>query len=395
MRVLNFWAEGEQLKYVTKTQGYWVHYQHKDKPCLDITTGYGAFVLGYNHPDILSALQSDYAVNFLRGNSGETTQNVDALAEKICSLGDWDSVAWSVSGSDAVETAIAMNDRYWEMTSGYRHKIISFYPGYNGTTMLGKHLRGEYRELGRATVLKSPQWIFQEDQEEQEQITLNQIRSILENDTKKEYGCLIFESSPWIDDMLPWSPNWWKQIRSICDEFGILMVLDDVAICWGKHGAWFGNQPFGVQPDISAIGKALTGGYSPLGAAVVNKKAGQVLRSESWDHGHTWQPNMAGVAASLAVTQFITDNNLLSRARSINQELRKITDAFGFNARGNYTFVIMDTPKPVTLQDLHVAGLCSGLPVRGSTTGQIKIAAPLIADEEYFIELKNRLKLVI
>jgi adenosylmethionine-8-amino-7-oxononanoate aminotransferase len=393
MRELKFWSDGEIKKYVTKTEGYWIHYKGEDFPRLDITTGYGAFILGYNNQEILDSIHNNYNVNFVRGNSGETIEEIEELAEKICSLGNWDVVAWSVSGSDAVETAIAMNDNYWNWTSNYRPKIISFYPGYNGTTLLGKHLRGEplYKNLGRATVLESPQWIHTDDRHTAEEHTLSQVRKILENDINKEYGCLIFETSPWIDDMLPWSNNWWKQIRAICDEFGILFILDDVAICWGKHGTWFGNQPFGVQPDIICIGKALTGGYSPLSAAACTEKIGKILSARSWHHGHTWQPNIYGIRASLAVSKYVEDKNLLSNVPYINSELKKIGENYGMYSRGDFTFVIFDAPHYIGAQDLFEAGLSSGIPVRGSVSGQIKIASPLTADEEYFYNLNIRI----
>jgi adenosylmethionine-8-amino-7-oxononanoate aminotransferase len=391
MPQLLYWEPSENKKTVTKTDGYWIHYKDEVEPCLDLTTGYGAFLLGYNNKTILDAIYN-LDVQFLRGNNADVGTQSHQLAELICSRGDWASVAWAVSGSDGVEAAMFMNDRYWHLKGKYRPKIISFFPGYHGATFLSRHMRNDYPEVGRATVIQSPQWHTTDQQEEAEAQAIAEVRRILENDTSKDYGCLVMETSPWINDMCPWSHNWWKQIRSICSEYGILFILDDVAVCWGKHGTWFGYEPFGVKPDICVMGKALTGGYSPLSAAACNQEIADVLSEESFDYGHTWQPNMWGVAAALAVSSYIEEHNLLKNVAYINRELKSIAAEHGLVSRGDYLFVIMETPFEVTLGDLHDAGLSSGLPTAGASTGHIKFCAPLIADEEYFSTLRARMK---
>ena len=395
MQALTFWEHSEVPKRIIKTDGYWIQYQGESQPCLDLTTGYGAFLLGYNNKQVLDSMRN-IDVQFLRGNSGDTCDQLEQIINTLCSKGNWDSVAWAVSGSDGVEAAIFANDMYWQMTSGYRSKIISFYPGYHGATFISRNLRGDTeKDCTRATVLQSPQWHTLDQRPAAEEAVLLEIRNILENDHKKEYGCLIMETSPWINDMCPWSGHWWKQIRSICDEFGILFILDDVAVCWGKFGTWFGHQNFGVQPDISVAGKALTGGYSPLSAALFNHKVSSVIKNRSFDYNHTWAPNLWGVAASLAVTKIIEENNLLSRVKWINDKIKEIANDFGCISRGDYLFMIMETPKIVTLGDLHNAGLSSGLPIEGATTGHIKFCLPLTVDDEYFHTLKTRLKLIL
>jgi adenosylmethionine-8-amino-7-oxononanoate aminotransferase len=164
------------------------------------------------------------------------------------------------------------------------------------------------------------------------------------------------------------------------------MIVDDVALCWGKMGTMFGYQAYGVQPDISALGKALTAGYSPLGAAVCNKRVSDVLSRRSWDHGHTWAPNMQGVAAALASTKKI--ENLLSRTPVIQAELKAIAESLGVNYRGDGLFACFDMPRLVTLAELSECGMAATIP----GINCVKIIAPLIADAEYFQELKTRLQ---
>jgi adenosylmethionine-8-amino-7-oxononanoate aminotransferase len=382
---LNQWSPGEIRKQVIKTDKYWIEYSDGQRR-LDIQCGNAAYVLGYNDQDILNAIRSS-EVNFLRGNSGESSALNDQLVELICKRGNWAGLGYAVSGSDAVEAAIAMNDKYWERLGINKKKIISFSQCYHGTTMLAKHLNGEYGYLDRATIIPAPLWRYHSDQEKVEAISLAQVRAALESD--KEIGGLIMETVPWVGTLRPYSKNWWETIRALCNEFKVLMIVDDVAICWGKNGSLFGWESYGVQPDISALGKSLTGGYSPLGVAVCGKRVQTVLSKNSWEHSHTWSPNMAGVSAALAVTNKI--ESLLHRVSYIEQQLDVIAKEFNLNSRGSGLLRSFDVNKEVSLSDLFQAGLVSA--IKGNQS--IKVVAPIIADDEYFETLRNSFKSLV
>lgn len=395
-KILGYWGTGEKdfKKQVLKTQGYKVYYKDSKDYHIDLSSGFGAFVLGYNNREILDRINENYEVAFLRGNVYETCEQEEILAGKIISKGNWDSLAWAVSGSDAVEAAMAMVDTYYRIKEGkHRKKVVVFYPCFVGTTMWGKHVRGDYSYWNRIIQIQSPLWKTYDQQLEAEQKTLNELKTILEKDTDKEIGSILMETSPWLDDMIPWSKNFWQEVRKICDEFDILWVLDDVAVCWGKFGSWYGWERFNVQPDISSIGKALSAGFSPLGAAVCNKKVNDVLSQISWDHGHTWQPNMWGVSAALETTKYIEENNLFENVLSSNKKIKSIAQSLNCNSRGDYSMVCLDLDHKITNQDLWNHGMATGLPITPKVAkGQIKIVTPLIADDEFFDQLNIRLK---
>ena len=382
---LNQWSTDEAKKRVVKTEGYWIYYSDGSK-CMDIQSGNSAFVLGYSDSEILESIK-DNKIGFLRGNSGESSEDNDKLIQYICQKGNWESLAWAVSGSDAVETAIAMNDCYWKYIGKHKPKIISFAPGYHGTTMLAKHLRGEYSYLNRAEIIPAPDWTYIEERETQESTALSLVEEKLKTDST--IGCIIMESIPWISSISPYSQNWWNSIRSLCDKYQVLMLVDDVAVCWGKNGTMFGWQKYNVQPDISSLGKSLTAGYSPLGAAVCNKKVAEVLKWKSWDHGHTWSPNMHGVSASLIATQRI--DSLLDRVPFIHSELIKIAEELGIVWRGEGLFMCYDFPRYISLAELSSVGLVASIPSKTS----VKVIAPLIADDEYFQHLKTNLQRIL
>ena len=386
MTILNDISLGEEMKQVVNTTGYWVEYSNGQRH-LDIQSGNSAYILGYNDQDVKNAMK-EVPVDFLRGNSGESSAANDTLSNLVCKKGNFKSLAWAVSGSDAVEAAIAMNDYYWGWKGEHgRQGIISLTPSYHGTTALGKHLRGFYPYMNRARVISAPQWRDPADQAAKEYACLSSILNTLK--TTNMIGCIIFETAPWFEELYFFSENWWKAIRKICDDFDILMIVDDVALCWGKLGTMYGWQKYGVQPDIVAIGKSLTAGYSPLSAAVCNQKVHDVLHGKTFAHSHTWSPSMQGVSAALAATTKI--ESMLDRVPGIEASLKKIAMDLGLNHRFTGLYGTIDTPEEVSLAKLSSAGLAATLPgFKG-----IKIIAPLIADEEYFTTLKNRLEIVL
>jgi putrescine aminotransferase len=393
MNELKVWFSSEKEKTVSETKSFWVKFKEDEKPKLDLTSGWSSFVLGYNNQNILEALNEKYKVNFLRGNTGETSEQVAELTKIICSYGNWKALTWAVSGSDAVEAAVAMNDKYWQLVNPEKNKIVSFVPCYHGTTMLGKHLRGEYSSLGRTYIVNAPKWINVEEREVAESLCLENLNKVLEKN-HKHIGCIIFETCPWVSDILPWSENWFKRIRQLCFAYNINFLLDDVAICWGKFGTWFGYQSYGIQPDICAIGKALTGGYSPLGAAACNSKIFDVLSKESWEHGHTWQPNMHGVIAALEVTKHIEKFNLFRNVNVIENNFRNLAKKYNLNIRNKGLIAVLDFPKEITTQNLYDVGFTTALFLTGEKVKHIKIAAPLIANDEYFSMIDKGLSLL-
>jgi adenosylmethionine-8-amino-7-oxononanoate aminotransferase len=377
---LTLWSENEIKKQVVATDGYWIEYSDGSKH-IDLQCGNAAFILGYNNKEILQAIQ-DNPVGFLRGNSGESSSANDELINLICTEGNWESLCWAVSGSDAVEAAIAMNDKYWTVKDSKKSKILCFSPNYHGSTMLTKHLRGENKHLNRAVIVELPKWDSTKRQAIFETMCIEDVRNKL--NANPDIGCILMETVTFaLGDVTPFTTEFWKSIRDVCDAYGILFIVDDVAMCWGKNGTLFGWQPYGVQPDISTIGKALTAGYSPLGAAVCNKKVSDVLDIKGWNHSQTWSPNMQGVEAALSATSQI--KNLLSKVPELEAQIKKVATSLNVSIRGSGLLWQLGIEKSIA--ELSSLGLSASIHYGSG----VKVVVPLIADETYFAELLRRL----
>lgn len=373
------------LKEIDRTDAQTTYF--KDGTCeLDPTLGGSSFTLGYGNREILNGLE-DAMVNVARcqSNNGHYTESTKRAGE-ILTQGLWHSYAWALSGTSAVEAAISMNDEYWKALKEDRPMIISFSFAWHGTSFLTKDMGAPFllkNHTGRCINIKHPKWDMEQDREQAEAEALHEVTNQLQGLNKNKIGCIIFDTATWINGVVPFSRWWWSSIRNLCDQYNILMITDDVASCWGKSCSYHPFQTFGygIQPDISAVGKSLTAGYSPLGASLCNEKVGSIISQPgSWNYNHTWQPSMMGIHLMINTYNYIEKYDLMNNSFLIENEL----NVFGahllakdliYNYRVNGLFLALDMKARVNT---------NGLSSSQGSEKKIRICAPLNATESYF-----------
>lgn len=385
---LKYFLNGEYKKKVITTDRYWIHFEKEKKPFLDLQCGYSSFILGYNNKEIYENLEKDYDVQFVRGVTSETNTHVDTLSNKLCSLGNWSSISWTTSGSDAVEAAYEMNRKYWNLINPNKNKILVFLPNYHGTTLLEKHFRREVDSIDVCKFLEVTPWNNYSEREYSEKILLNKIIQTL-TINKKLIGAILMESIPWFDYLQPWSKLFWSEIRKICNEYDVNLIIDDVAGCYGKEGSWFSNDTYGIKPDIVAIGKAFSAGYAAMGASLCNNKVYEILSKDIWEHTHTYYPSMYGVLISNRTINYIEKNNLFDTIPSLNQRVKSIGKKYNIPVIGDNLLVSFHFPKSLTISDIFETNAIVSLPMKGYNRNVLKICIPMIADTEYFFELEK------
>ena len=370
--------KGEKKEQKILSTNKWHTYFADGTNELDLQMGGSSFILGYNNPAVVNNLEAKI-LNTARCQSNNHNYNDDTIrAGEILCDGVWDTYTWALSGTSAVEAAISMNDEYWKAWEKPKHKIISFSFAWHGTSYLTKDMGAPFllaNHTNRCINLPHPKG----DVDELEVIT--KIRQM----DLTNVGCIVFDSATWINGLHGFSHSWWLSIRVICDEHNILMITDDVASCWGKTGSLHPYQTVGhgVQPDISAVGKSLTAGYTPLGAAVCNKMVGDVLRMPGvWNYNHTWQPSMMGIYIMLNVYDYITENNLLEKVPLIESQLSRLAAEFDIDSyRVQGCFFALDARG-----ETEYTGLSSTI-----LKNNIRGCAPLTADHTYFEDLRTHL----
>jgi adenosylmethionine-8-amino-7-oxononanoate aminotransferase len=357
---------------VSKTERYWVHTNHGK--LLDTICGSMTYIYGYSNDYILDKMyKQQRQIAYLDFKHNEICESSNQLTKLLCDEGQFEGIGYAVSGSDGVECAIAMNNQYWKELKQNKTKIISFTPGYHGATFLNRSFRNE--ELGPAIVVERTT----------EKNTLEKVEYLLNN--REDIGAVIMESIPWSNGINPWSKDWWHAIRELTNKHNVNLIIDDVMGGMGKLGHKFSHKQYDVQPDIVVLGKSLTGGYAPLSCACAVKRISDVI-SNNWAYGHTWQPNMAGVGAALAVWDLFDSSAVIAvskRMESIASSLLDRDLIVDYSTIGLITS--MKLTNPITSDTYLKNGLTGGPSIKHSIT----ICTPLIADDEYFAELESRL----
>ena len=380
---LNFKTTEEVVTEVFKTEGYWIHTNHGK--LLDTICGNMSFIYGYDNEFVLNRMyEQQKQLAYLNFKHNEVCQANNRLVELLCKEGNFEGVGYAISGTDGVECAVAMNSHYWRQVDPTRTTIVSFAPGSHGATYLCRAFRSE-ETMPNVKVLGAPEWWKLEDRESHEDVAFERVKQLLETD--KTVGAIIMESIPWAASIRPWSDKWWQDIRHICTAYGVNLIVDDVMGGMGKLGYRFSHDRYNIQPDIVALGKALTGGFSPLSCACAIGKITDVIK-DKWDYGHTWQPNMAGVGAALAVWEIFDSKQILDIEDKLTMLGVKLT-AMGL-VRNCVVIGLIFSYKlttPISADTYVKNGLTGGPDVKYSISG----CAPAIADDEYFREFETRL----
>jgi adenosylmethionine-8-amino-7-oxononanoate aminotransferase len=120
-------------------------------------------------------------------------------------------------------------------------------------------------------------------------------------------------------------PGYWKRIREICDQHGILLILDEVMCGMGRTGSLFASEQEALRPDIVTVTKALGAGYQPIGAMLCSHEIFETVRTGSgtFKHGHTYLAHLTACAAALAVQHSVEDENLLENVRNMGAVLQQ------------------------------------------------------------------------
>ena len=374
-RLVNKYREDEKIE-ILRTEKYWLHTAHGK--ILDLQMGNSAFVFGYSDQVIINKIHAN-DTRFVRNGDGETSREIKYVISNLLELSNMAALSWTVSGTDAVETALAISEDYWKKTDSRKNKILSLIPCYHGSSWFTRSLRGEViNDLCRFAT--APKWSTLDQRHDSELQCLFEIKQQFETQV---IGSIIIESIPWIQGVYPFSAYFWKELKVLCNDYNILIILDDVAGCFGKVGKPFSNITLDIEVDIMAVGKSISGGYSPIGAALLNNRVYDCVGRAEFDHTYTYNPNVDGISAISAVLDKLSQNvfdtdHLTLRTSQLLNELQ-----IPFRNQGLCFDLIIDMNE-VVIEKFKDAGFSFNI----LTMESIPIMIPVIADDEYFEFLK-------
>ncbi len=248
-----------------------------------------------------------------------TNPAADALAERMVELSPVADarVFLCDSGSEAVDTAMKLA-RLTHRLAGHpeRTLIISRDRGYHGTNLGGTSAQGiaPNRE-GWGPLVPDVVQVPGDDHE---------ALARLMAERSGEVAAVVTEPVQGAGGVYPPADGYLLELRRLCDHHGALLVFDEVITAFGRLGAWFGADHFGVLPDLITFAKAVTSGYVPLGGVIVGPQVRAALEADATyvlRHGYTYSGHAGACAAAMANLDVLESEGLLERATHLGARL--------------------------------------------------------------------------
>lgn len=288
-------------------------YDLEGKKYLDFVSGIAVFALGYGNKDYNDALKNQIDKLIHTSNYYYNVPAVEA-AKKLKKVSGMDRVFFTNSGAEAIEGAIKAARKYAFLKDGKAdHEIIAMNHSFHGRTMGALSVTGNphYREA------------FEPGIGNIRFADLNDFDSVLAQVTDKTCA-IIMETVQGEGGLYPAEESFLKQVRALCDEKDILLILDEIQCGMGRTGYMYAWQKFGVKPDIMTTAKALGCGV-PVGAFLMTEKVA-ANSLVAGDHGTTYGGNPLACAAIDKVLDLFEENHIIENVGEVAPYLEKRLD---------------------------------------------------------------------
>ncbi len=304
---------------IKKTQGSTLTL-FDDREVIDGMSSWWSTLHGYNHPQIIKAMQQqlDTMPHVMFG--GLTHEPAIILAKKLIELTpqNLNKVFFADSGSVAMEVAIKIALQYWiSSKKPNKNKLITVKNGYHGDTFAtmaicdpinGMHnLFSEV--ISKHYFAPAPENGFSKQSNNEDLIAL---KEIIKNNHQNIAAMTIEPIVQGAGGMRFYRPDYLKQVRQLCDEFNILLIVDEIATGFGRTGKLFACEWANINPDIMTIGKALTGGHISLAATLTTSKISKAISQGNpgiLAHGPTFMANPLACTAAIASIEVLLSYN--------------------------------------------------------------------------------------
>jgi adenosylmethionine-8-amino-7-oxononanoate aminotransferase len=349
-----FYQSRQRRPLIDRAEGIYLWDAH-GKRYLDGSSGAMVSNIGHNNSRVLDAMRRQMERATFAYRLHFENEPAERLAARLSALAPpgHNKVFFASGGSEAVESCIKLARQY-ALATGQpsRWRVISREPSYHGSTF-GALAVTNYAPLNApfAPMLRpmpkipAPRCYLDRDNLSDGDRGLryaDMLRDkILELGPETVLAFIMEPVGGASTGALVAPDTYYPRVREICDEFGILLIYDEVMSGAGRTGKYLAAEHWGINPDIIALAKGLGAGYAPLGAMLAQERiVGPVLDSGGFQHGYTYAGNPLACAAGLAVIDEIFALRLLDNTVAIGalleHELEKLKDAYSFigNVRG-------------------------------------------------------------
>ncbi len=308
------------------------------KRYLDGSSGAMVSNIGHSNPRVLEAMRAQMARSTFGYRLHFENEPAERLAARLAALAPpgHERVFFVSGGSEAVESAIKLARQYAvAVGQGARRHVIGREPSYHGATFGALAVTG-YAPLNApfAPMLRempkipAPRCYLDRDNLSDSERGLRYAEmlrdKILELGPETVLAFIMEPVGGASTGALVAPDTYYPRIREICDEFGVLLIYDEVMTGAGRTGTYLACEHWGVNPDIIALAKGLGAGYVPLGAMLAQQRIVEpVLDGGGFQHGYTYAGNPLACAAGLAVVEEIFAGDMMANTRAIGDLLKR------------------------------------------------------------------------
>jgi predicted acetylornithine/succinylornithine family transaminase len=341
-------------------------YDDTGKPYLDFLSGLAVTSLGHAHPAVAAAIAEQASTLLHVSNLYGTTvgPEVAATLDRLVGGGPG-KVFFTNSGAEANECAIKLA-RKWGGRG--KHVVVSAYGSFHGRTLATLHATGQPQKHEA----------FQPLPEGFRHVAWDDLDA-LEAAIDPTVAAVLLEPVQGEGGVNPATPEYFQGVRKLCDERGLLFMVDEVQTGLGRTGEWFGFQHFGVQPDVVTMAKALGNGV-PIGACWARDDVADAF--EPGDHATTYGGQPLATSAARAVLATMQAEDVPARARAAG---KRLTDALlsidGIvGVRGLGLLLAAELAQP-NAKAVAAAALDAGLVVNPITENALRLAPSLLVTD--------------
>ena len=319
------------IPVITRGQGSIV-FDQDGKSYLDFTAGVTRPVLvGYGRKDLAEAIARQAAELAYFTPMQFANPPAIKLAETLAELTPEmiHNFLFVCDGSEAVESAMKLAKQYHRYRGEKeRFKVISRRGAYHGVTSLALRALGTVLSMRQSMEPLTPGSVFVESPycyrcplhlsyPDCDLACAKDIRRIVEFEGPEQISVFIGEPIQQGFGALAPPSGYWEVIREICNDYGILLIIDEVICGFGRTGRWFGIDHFGIQPDMITMAKGISSGYVPLGAVGCTDQV--IDPVDTFEHLHTYANHPVACATGLKNIEILRREKLIERSAEIGQ----------------------------------------------------------------------------
>jgi taurine--2-oxoglutarate transaminase len=284
--------------------------------------------VGHGHPKIIAAIK-EQADRLLYAAPGFATDVRGELGQALAEIapGDLHKSFFTLGGAEANENAIKLA----RLFTG-RSKIITRYRSYHGATYGAVSASGDPRRLANEPGIPGIvrvfdpycyRCVFGQNPETCQRECISHIEQVIQFEGPENVAAILMEGVTGTNGVFVPPDDYWPRLRQLCDQYGILLISDEVMSGFGRTGAWFAVDHWGVVPDMITAAKGITSGALPLGAVLVSRRITEYLEDQVFYGGLTGNSHPMCCAAALATISVYQEEGLLENAQRLEPMVRK------------------------------------------------------------------------